>query len=85
MTESEALNQLQNKTLVIMVDHHNIKQSNGSKVLEQAKNVAVIDHHRRSDAFVKNTLLTYVESSASSACELIVELLQNIPNHILIY
>ena len=82
VTESEALNQLQNKTLVIMVDHHNIKQSNGSKVLEQAKNVAVIDHHRRSTEMGVKPIFLYIEAGASSACELITELIPYVSSHI---
>ncbi len=74
VTENEALNQLQEKTLVIMVDHHNIKQSNGSKVLENAKNIAVIDHHRRSSEMGVKPVFVYIEAGASSACELITEL-----------
>ena len=82
VTESEALNQLLDKTLVIMVDHHNIKQSNGSKVLEQAKNVAVIDHHRRSTEMGVKPIFLYIEAGASSACELITELIPYVSSHI---
>ena len=66
-------------------DHGIPAISSAKEFVDQCNRILVIDHHRRSDAFVKNTLLTYVESSESSACELIVELLQNIPNHIPIY
>ena len=82
VTENEALNQLHDKTLVIMVDHHNIKQSNGAKVLEQAKNVAIIDHHRRSTEMGVKPIFLYIEAGASSACELITELLPYVSNHI---
>lgn len=47
VTESEAMNHLSDTTLVIMTDHHNIKQSNGSKLLENAKRVVIIDHQDR--------------------------------------
>ena len=74
VTENEALNQLQSNTLVIMVDHHNAKQSNGSKVLESAKKVAIIDHHRRTAEMGVQPVLVYIEAGASSACELITEM-----------
>ena len=74
VTENEALNQLQANTLVIMVDHHNAKQSNGSKVLESAKKVAIIDHHRRTAEMGVQPVLVYIEAGASSACELITEM-----------
>ncbi len=82
VTENEAVNQIQAKTLVIMVDHHNIKQSNGAKVLEQAKNVAIIDHHRRSTEMGVKPIFMYIEAGASSACELITELIPYVSRHI---
>lgn len=80
VTESEALNQLQENTLVIMVDHHNVRQSNGARVLEQAKNVVIIDHHRRSSEMGVKPVLVYIEAGASSACELVTELIPYISN-----
>ena len=86
ITPDEAMDSIDyNKDLLIMADHGIPAISSVKEFVDQCNRILVIDHHRRSDAFVKNTLLTYVESSASSACELIVELLQNIPNHIPIY
>lgn len=75
ITDSEALNQLQDKTLVIMSDHHNIKQSNGAKVLEEAKKIVVIDHHRRATDIGVKPILVYIEAGASSACELVTEMI----------
>ena len=75
VTESEALNQLQSNTLVIMTDHHNIRQSNGAKVLENAKKVVVIDHHRRATDMGVKPVLIYIEAGASSTCELLAEML----------
>ncbi len=86
ITPDEAMASMDfNSDLLIMADHGIPAISSAKEFVDQCNRILVIDHHRRSDAFVKNTLLTYVESSASSACELIVELLQNIPNHIPIY
>lgn len=75
VTESEALNQLKDDSLVIMVDHHSVKQSNGPQVLEKAKRVAVIDHHRRIANMGVVPMLVYIEAGASSSCELIAELI----------
>lgn len=82
VTESEALNQLHDQTLVILVDHHNVKQSNGGKVLESAKSIAVIDHHRRSSEMGMKPILVYVEAGASSTSELITEFIPYISNKI---
>ena len=75
----------QNEDLLIMVDHAIPAISSAKDFVEGCKRIIVIDHHRRNESFVKNTMLSYVESTASSACELIVELLQNIVTSVPIY
>lgn len=80
VTESEALNRLNDRTLVIMADHHNVKQSNGAKVLENAKRVVIIDHHRRSTEMGVKPVLVYIEAGASSTCELVTEMLPYVSN-----
>jgi cyclic-di-AMP phosphodiesterase len=74
VSESEALEVLDSNTLVIMVDHNNAVFSNATSVIEKAKKVIVIDHHRRSSDFTFNPVLVYIESSASSVSELVAEL-----------
>lgn len=71
--EEMALNLLHDDTLVIMVDHHNAEQSGAQRVLEKAKKVVVIDHHRRNADFTFIPVMVYIESSASSTCELVTE------------
>lgn len=73
------------KDVLFMVDHGVPAISSARNFLDSCQNIIVIDHHRRGDSFVEHTMLTYIESTASSACELIVELIQNIPNHVPIY
>lgn len=80
VTESEAMNHLSDTTLVIMTDHHNIKQSNGSKLLENAKRVVIIDHHRRSTEMGVKPVLVYIEAGASSTCELLTEMISFVSN-----
>lgn len=60
--------------LVIVVDHHNPNQSNAPLVMEKVEKKIIIDHHRRSERFVSNPLIVYVETSASSSSELVVEM-----------
>ena len=74
-----------NKDLLIMVDHGVPAISSARDFIDECSRILVIDHHRRGDSFVKHAMLTYIESTASSSNELIVELLQSIPNHIPIY
>ena len=82
VTETEALNHLQDNSLVIMTDHHNLKQSNGAKVLDQAKQIVVIDHHRRATDMGVKPVLVYIEAGASSTCEILTEMLPYVSQRI---
>jgi len=82
VTESEALNQLRDETLVIMVDHHKAQTSNGANVLERAKKIAIFDHHRRSADLSVDPMLIYIEAGASSSCELVAEFVPYLSSHI---
>lgn len=73
--DSEAARMIKDHDLVIVVDHNNPNQTGAPLTLEQANRIVVIDHHRRSEEFMKNPLLVYVETSASSTCELVSEFL----------
>ena len=61
--------------LLIVVDTHIPYLVAAPILLERIENVIVIDHHRKSDAVIKNPLLFYHEPSSSSASELVTELL----------
>ncbi len=82
ISENEALNQLRESTLVLMVDHHGLKQSNGQSVLEKAKNIVIIDHHRRNANLMIKPTLIYIEPGASSTCELVTEFVSYLSNRI---
>ena len=82
VTESEALNQLRDETLVIMIDHHKPQTSNGANVLDQAKKIAIFDHHRRSADLSVDPILIYIEVGASSSCELVAEFVPYLSSHI---
>lgn len=75
VSEDEAMNYLDENSLVIMVDHHSLDQSNGSSILKQANQVIIIDHHRRKADLEVTPLMYYIEASASSTCELTCEFL----------
>lgn len=71
---SHALSIMDKSSLLIMVDHHSVSQTQFPELLEACENIIVIDHHRRSGEYTFDPKLTYIESSASSASELIIEL-----------
>ncbi len=73
-----ALNIFEKETLVIVVDVHRPGMVECPELLQHAKNVVLIDHHRKSEDFIENPVLTYHEPFASSTCEMITEILQYI-------
>lgn len=75
ISQEEALNLLDDDCLIIMVDHHSKLQSNSQELLEKAKRIMVIDHHRRKADLDISPLMVYVEASASSTCEITAEFL----------
>lgn len=62
--------------LLVMVDYHKPSLSISQSLYEQFDKIVIIDHHRRGEEFPSKPLLTYIESSASSASELVTELIQ---------
>lgn len=71
---AETLEYIDKDSLLICVDHHKPSLSISNVLLEKIKNKVVIDHHRRGEEFIDSPILTYLEPSASSAVELIIEL-----------
>ena len=63
-------------TLLVLVDHHRAAISEYPPLIAAAEKIAIIDHHRRSGDAVENAALSYTEAYASSASELVSELLQ---------
>lgn len=75
ITPAQAMAMLTPHTLLFVVDVHHPELTAAPDLLTKVDRVVVIDHHRRSENFVVNPLLVYLEPSASSTCELITELL----------
>ena len=85
LTAQEALLIADNRSLVVVVDTNRPEQVQALEVLQSCNRVAVIDHHRRAATYIEGAALNYHEPYASSASELVTELLQYImePNHLL--
>ncbi len=72
---SEIMHEIDNKSLVIVVDTHRPSSVCFPEILDKAVNVIIVDHHRRGEEFIENALISYVEPYASSTSELITELI----------
>ncbi len=72
-----ALESLTDKSMLVMVDHSKYSITYSKELYDRLRNrIIVIDHHRRGEEFPENPMLTYVEPYASSACELVTEMVE---------
>ena len=78
INSAEAIDMVDENSLVIVVDTNRPKMAECEEILSIAKTIVVIDHHRQSSDNIQNTVLSYVEPYASSACEMVAEILQYI-------
>lgn len=74
--EQEAMDIITPNTLLIIVDTNKKTYVEVPELLEKVSRVVVVDHHRRSTDYIENTLLTFHEVYASSASELVTEILE---------
>ncbi|MER2169239.1 MAG: DHH family phosphoesterase, partial [Psychrobacillus psychrodurans] len=63
------------------VDTHKPSLVIDEKLLQKAEKIVVIDHHRRGEEFISNTMLVYMEPYASSTSELVTELIEYQPKN----
>lgn len=75
ITSKEAVSKVSAQTLFVVVDTSVPRNVMGKEALEKATKTIVIDHHRRGSSFVDNPVMHYIDTSASSACEIITGLL----------
>ena len=77
ISPKDALDEVTNKSILVMVDHSKYSITYSPELYDRLKNrIIVIDHHRRGEEFPENPMLTYVEPYASSACELVTEMIE---------
>ena len=76
VTCEDAIKNCNKDTVVIVVDTHRPSYTECQELLNIAKKVIVIDHHRRGVEFIKDTVLLFHEIYVSSTCEMVTELIQ---------
>ncbi|MEG1244331.1 MAG: DHH family phosphoesterase, partial [Oscillospiraceae bacterium] len=74
----EALKLVQKKTLLVVVDTHRADFLEDRKLYDAIDTVVVVDHHRKTVDYIDNAVIFYNEPAASSASEMITEILQYI-------
>lgn len=69
-------------TVCVVLDTHRGSYTEAPELLNKIEKIILIDHHRRSEEYIENTLLDYIEPYASSTCELVSEIIQYMEDHI---
>ena len=78
LTSAEAVSLADENSMVVVVDTNRPQMTECEELLKIAKTIVVLDHHRQSSDNIDNALLSYIEPYASSACEMVAEVLQYI-------
>jgi len=76
LSVKNAIEMVTKRSLLILVDHSKTALTLSKEFYDLFTQTIVIDHHRRDQDFPDNAVITYIESGASSACELVTELIQ---------
>jgi len=78
--EDEALSLVNTNTLLIITDTHKAEMIESKAVYEKVKNLIIIDHHRKNVNYIDNAFLFYHDPHASSAAEMISEIIPYFKN-----
>ena len=76
VSSKEATSLVQPSTLIVVVDVHIPNMVMAPNLLEKSNNIVVIDHHRRAEEYIESPVFDYIDSSASSASEIITEFIK---------
>ena len=76
ISKEVAIENVEENTLLVIVDTHKKNYVESQELLKKTKKIVIIDHHRRSADYIEDVTLTFQEVYASSAAELVTELLQ---------
>lgn len=75
VTEIKALEMMDQGSLVIVTDNHRKNSTEAPSILDKTDQIVIIDHHRRGNDYIRNATISYIEPYASSASELVTEIL----------
>ena len=75
LTEDQALARIKPSSLVVVCDNHRKHSTEAPSLIEKTDQIFIIDHHRRGNDYIKKATISYIEPYASSASELVTEIL----------
>lgn len=75
---AEGLDLINSDTLLIVLDVNNIAMFESADIAKSVQSIVIIDHHRKTAEFENEPLISYIETSASSASELVSEMLEQV-------
>ncbi len=75
ITGDDAVNFADEDTLLVVVDHNTNKISDEKRLFDKGLDIVVFDHHRISQNSISDAILSYIDAGASSACELVSEIM----------
>lgn len=75
VTETRALELMDQSSIVIVTDNHRKNSTEAPSILDKTDQIVIIDHHRRGNDYIRNATISYIEPYASSASELVTEIL----------
>ena len=82
---NQAIDLVDDNTVVVVVDTNKPSYTECEDLLSMTKTIVVLDHHRQGAEVISNAVLSYIEPFASSACEMVAEILQYFSDGIRIY
>lgn len=82
--KSSAMSKINPNTLLIVADTHKKNFVEVPELLDKTENIVIVDHHRKSADFIENATLTFHEAYASSASELVTEIIEYGTNDIVL-
>ena len=85
ISPQDAMVRADGHTLLVVVDTNRPEQAEDADLITACNRVAVVDHHRVGNTYIQNSALSFIEPYASSASELITEILQEVAEQTDIY
>lgn len=76
LTSEQAQEMIDRNTVLVVVDTNRRSYTECPELLGRTSTIVVLDHHRQTNEQVENAVLSYIEPYASSACEMVAEILQ---------